>query len=698
MENLEKNDEINGKVALNEINVREDVVFEASNPLVIYQKSSVQTWVLGHSGKVAQVPSSTVTTQMIPSSSRGRPKIKDRMKAIGLPRSSYNLRQAEPVKFNKLAKDEKKQLIISCVLNQNKKKTVKDVHDFVCAGVTSAPSIFQAELREILKGIEGVNYASIAEPLYRLLRKDGLWACLGSHQVLMQYKPSLPVKVTCDASPFGVGAVIVHVQKDKTERPIAFASRVSSKAERGYSQLDKEALAIVFAVKTFHQYLYGRYFELETDHKPLIYIFGPKKGIPVMAARVDNKTADFLSRCVNDEKHEFGMSGLEEEELCKYTYLNYVLDDVGTIDVRVLADETKRDHVLKQVLESVRTGRKTKVEKELEPFKNRARELCLENECLMWGYRMVVPKSLRKYLLEELHSAHAGIVRMKAMARSHVWWPNIDAEIEELSQSCQLCLEAADSPPRAQLHCWNWPEEPNHRLHIDFLGPLESQMYVVIVDAHSKWVEIRTMKDIKAKATIKVLEEYFAAWGLPQKLVSDNGPAFIASEFAQFLRRYGITHIKPAPYHPASNGASENAVRSFKKKFKVLRKAGYDKDDAVQKYLFYTRATPHSTTRVSPAELQIGRKFRTRLDLIRRDVRHTVETNQVRQASHFSESRKIDFPVGSKVMIKNYRSDSWGPATIETKLSPMTYTVKTSRGTEKRHCDQIARCSQGVGV
>lgn len=207
----------------------------------------------------------------------------------------------------------------------------------------------------------------------------------------------------------------------------------------------------------------------------------------------------------------------------------------------------------------------------------------------MWGHRVVVPKSLQKQMLNELHSIHFGIVKMKAMARSFVWWPSIDSDIEEISKSCKFCLENADQPPRTQLHSWSWPDAPNHRLHLDFLGPIDSQMYLVIIDAFSKWVDIRVVRDITTKTTVLVLRDYFATRGLPHKIVLDNGPAFASADFAEFINKYGIVHFKTAPYHPESNGAAENAVRSFKNKFKIMLKSGYDKSEALTKYLFTCR-------------------------------------------------------------------------------------------------------------
>jgi len=154
------------------------------------------------------------------------------------------------------------------------------------------------------------DFAKIMVPLYELLKDDTKWdwterqmkafqnakQMLCSAKVLTHYDSKLQIKITCDASPNGLDAVISHIFPNGTNRPIAFASRVLRKAERNYSQIDKEALALVFGVQKFHQYIYGRQFILETDHKPLLYIFGPKKGIPQMSANRLQRYAVFLSR------------------------------------------------------------------------------------------------------------------------------------------------------------------------------------------------------------------------------------------------------------------------------------------------------------------------------------------------------------------------------------------------------------------
>ena len=142
------------------------------------------------------------------------------------------------------------------------------------------------------------NLSSILEPLHSLLRKDVVWKWeveqqeafdkaknqLQSSDVLVHHDPEKELMVSCDASPYGVGAVLSHVMEDGSERPVAYASRTLSTAERNHGHLDKEAVAVVFTVKKFHQFLYGRHFKIYTDHKPLLGLLHPEKATPSMAS------------------------------------------------------------------------------------------------------------------------------------------------------------------------------------------------------------------------------------------------------------------------------------------------------------------------------------------------------------------------------------------------------------------------------
>ncbi|XP_044596644.1 uncharacterized protein LOC123273311 isoform X1 [Cotesia glomerata] len=295
---------------------------------------------------------------------------------------------------------------------------------------------------------------------------------LTSDRVLMYYDTNLPIKITCDASSWGLRAVLSHICDNKTIRPIMIAARTLNKAEKHYAQIDHEALALIFAIKTFHQYIYGRKFVLETDHKPLVYIFGNKKGIPVMSASrlqrwaflllgynfeivhiqgKNNQVADFLSR-LPDREIEEKVKKVESE----FSYFNFIDNNLITVSGELIQRKTVCNDELQKVFKFVREGWPNQVDVELTSHKNRSLELTIENNCLMWGYRLIIPKSLREVILKELHVTHSGIVRMKSMARSYVWWSGIDKDIEKIVKLSKHCMENSDNPNRSVLHVWNW--------------------------------------------------------------------------------------------------------------------------------------------------------------------------------------------------------------------------------------------------
>ena len=212
-----------------------------------------------------------------------------------------------------------------------------------------------------------------------------------------------------------------------------------------------------------------------------------------------------------------------------------------------IQDETSCDPVLKKVGTYVAKGWPTEVNDDLKLYKGRQHEIGMENKCLMWGVRVIIPKSLQARLLESLHETHPGIIRMKAVARSYFWWSGIDKAIENLAKACIPCQEQKSNPPVAPLHPWAWPTTPWKRIHIDFAGPFLNKMFLIVVDAHSKWPEVIQMSSTTSSKTIDVLRTLFARYGLPEQVVSDNGTQFTSDGFAQFLKSNGVKHIRTAP-------------------------------------------------------------------------------------------------------------------------------------------------------
>ena len=173
------------------------------------------------------------------------------------------------------------------------------------------------------------------------------------------------------------------------------------------------------------------------------------------------------------------------------------------------------------------------------------------------------------------HSVHMGISKTKNLARYYVWYPKIDEDIENLVKSCEPCQLNRNDPEKHSSHSWQYPSKPWERIHIDFCGPFRNHMYLIVVDAYSKWLEvIRMSSSTSTSETIKVLLSLFARQGLPDKLVSDNGPQFTSDEFKEFVLNCGILHIKTAPYHPQTNGEAERLVQTFKN---FVKRADHDR-------------------------------------------------------------------------------------------------------------------------
>ena len=164
----------------------------------------------------------------------------------------------------------------------------------------------------------------------------------------------------------------------------------------------------------------------------------------------------------------------------------------------------------------------------------------------MWGHRVVVPEKLQVRVLSALHDGHPGIVHMKALARSYVWWPGIDKAIEAWVKGCSICQESRPEEPTAPTQHWEKTKTPWSRLHIDFAGPFHGQTFLIVVDSYSKWLEVIPITSMTSRTVIRALLRLFVTHGLPDTMVSDNGAQFCSEEFKEFMRGLLIRHVTSA--------------------------------------------------------------------------------------------------------------------------------------------------------
>ena len=251
------------------------------------------------------------------------------------------------------------------------------------------------------------------------------------------------------------------------------------------------------------------------------------------------------------------------------------------LTVTQLRNSTRYDRVLCKVLQYTKTTWPTELLSDnLRPYWNHRNELSVEYNCLIWGKRVVVPLKLRNKVLKELHCSHYGVDRMKSIARSYVWWPSLDQEIERTVKSCSQCQSLQAAHPEAPLHPGIWPWQPWDRIHVDFAGPF----FFVVIDPHSKWPEVIELHSTTTQTTITELR-LFSMYGIPRQLVSDNGPRFTSTEFQDFIKGNGIKHIRLAPYHPSTNRQAERFTTTFKDQLKLDKTLDYQTSTEVE--IFY---------------------------------------------------------------------------------------------------------------
>lgn len=537
---------------------------------------------------------------------------------------------------------------------------------------------------------------------------------------LDHFRAEIPLVLAADASQYGIGAVLMHRYQDGSERPIAYASRTLSKAERNYAQVEKEALALIFGVTKFHLYLYGRHFTLVTDHQPLLKILGPKSAVPALAAArlqrwavvlsaytydigfkgsKENVCADALSRLplAEEDSSRYRTADLEGES-------SFMVNQIHSLPVTAerIADETKRDTVLKQVKDYTLSGWPAKVtNSSLIPFFHKRQELTVEQGCLLWGGRVLIPDTCREAVLNELHAEHIGICRMKAVARGLVWWPGLDKALTRKAGDCMECGMTQKKPVSSPLHSWVYPSGPWERVHIDFAqyGP---DHYLVVIDAFSKWPEVIHMgATTTAAATIAVLRRVFSTHGLPRLIVSDNGPQFHSEDFTRFLSENGIRHKTIPPYHPATNGLAERLVQELKQSLKRNTVSAHPvpKQHLLANFLLAYRTTPHSTTGTTPAELLFKRKIRTRLDLLKPSFVDDMRDKQVWEEGTQRQPLRHMEP-GAQVWVYNCRDKfrlKWEAGTVLQRLGPLSYIVSVQGSNRHVHIDHIKKRSGTLG-
>ena len=520
-----------------------------------------------------------------------------------------------------------------------------------------------------------------------------------------QFQRSSPTIISADASSYGLGSVLIQEQDDNSKRPVAYASRSLSRAERRYANIEREALALTWACEKFKDFITGMKISIETDHKPLVPIFTTKdfddltprlQRFRIRMMRYSFEifyipgkqlvAADALSRkpLHYDEKDE-----LEEETTA---YVRFVTENIPLTDVylKKVLREQRIDPVCMALREYIESGwpNKNQLIPELKTYWSVQDELSVQDHLLLRGCRLVIPTTLQKEVLLRIHDGHLGITKCRLRARQAVWWPGMSSQIEHLIRSCPECVQERHNRHKPMMPS-EFPQRPWQILAMD-LFKLEEKWFIVITDYFSRYFELAELGGLKQANIIQACKVAFSRHGIPETVRSDNGPQFQllkTSEFQQFAKTYGFVLVTSSPRYAQSNGFVEAAVKIAKMH---LKKSPEDPYKAILSY----RTTPLANG-FSPAELLMNRKLRSTLPMTTKLLEEIPDFSRLRKTEEkLKENQKLQYDrrhgthdlaplqAGDPVWIIDLRIHG---TVVQKADEPRSYIIRTVRGTFRRN-------------
>ena len=398
-------------------------------------------------------------------------------------------------------------------------------------------------------------------------------------------------------------------------------SRVLTPAETNYSNIERESLGLVEAVKYFHKFIAGRRFTIVTDHRPLKFIFNNDTKISErISSRLQRwaitlKAYDYDIRHINGESMFMAdtLSRLPVEGSSLVPTINLCelnsLDDFAMNKSLLARIGGSNSTQLQRLKRFITNGWPVHVTPDMLPYSQTRNEYSIQNGLVYKGLRIVPPREMQSEILSLLHSNHPGINRMIRTARQYFWWPKIDQHINAFVQRCATCQTNANKRTKAHLSAWEDAKNFLERVHVD-IGFWKNYKFLLFCDAHSKWVDVQLINDVSTDSAIKALRRTFKYVGLPNAIVTDNGASFSSAKFAEFLKNNFITHIFTPPGHHSSNGLVERMVQTFKNYIKKNHVGPFE--NVVSSFCLYTNTTFTSEGAV-PADFVFIRTPRTRL-------------------------------------------------------------------------------------
>ena len=549
------------------------------------------------------------------------------------------------------------------------------------------------------------QYATLTEPLRRLTKQDAVWKwteveqqafdklkqTLTGANVMAYFDSEKPTEIIVDASPVGLGAIFTQNGKI-----ISYASRALTDVEQRYSQTDREMLAVVYGVEHFHLYLFGSTFTVVTDHKPLLGIWKSQKpatarierwrlrlmpyefDLQYRPGRNEQNPADFISR----NPHTQPKRDNAAEAYIRYVTKNAVPKAMTFEEVQ---KATQDDPQLQKLMTAIQYNNWK--DPELSSFSRFKEELSISDGVILRDHRLVIPSALQQKVIDIAHHTHQGIVKTKQLIREKVWFPNIDKLVDETVQKCIPCQSSYPGSVKREPLCPTpLPAEPWSEIAVDFAGPFPSGHYVLVaIDEHSRYPEVEVIPSTAARVVIPCLNLIFARQGFPSVIKTDNGPPFQSHEFHDFAEQSGFQHRKITPLWPEANGEAERFMKTLNKFVRATTTEDQNWRTQLPNFLRQYRATPHSSTNISPFEALNGRKMNIGLPAApKKNPTHNSSLTRndaisKKKMKEYADKRRGTKPSlikpGDSVLVRQHKTNKLTPP-----YDPHPYTVVRKSG------------------
>lgn len=532
-------------------------------------------------------------------------------------------------------------------------------------------SEISAPITELLKGRNRkFAWTDEAEQAFTDLK-----TALCSAPVLTTPDFSKPFVITCDASNMGMGGVLSQVYEDQ-EKVIAYMSAKFTAAQRKYHVTERECLAVISSIEKFRPYIEGAHFTVITDHASLLWL-----------QNVKDPTGRFARWALRLQAYDFDLIHRKGKLMCVPDALSRSVELIELEKIKSTSDQWYL-MLRKNFIESPESYPYFQI-------KNGTILKYCRHKKNDQAWKILIPADARKDILIECHdsklAAHGGFHKTLQRIKQNYYWPKMVEDIKKYVRNCDICraTKPRNEVARAPMGKYRDAVRPWRMITLDFCGPYpltnsRNRFLLVVVDSFSKFVSVKPMTQSSAADTIRFLKnEIFLKFGVPEIVISDNGPQLRSNLFNDFLNQYNVKHWKTASYHPQANATEAanktvvNAIRAYIADITDQR----NWDANLSEIACAVNSSIHSSTGNTPYSINFGHEMaldgaeyeilidpnhnththETRFDRIRKEVAKKLRESYEKSKKRYDlRSRNIEYKPGETVWLKNFRLSNAG--------------------------------------